>query len=125
MNRRILSTLAACGALLAAAAYIPVAQAGNVAWSVSVGGPGFAVSAGQPGFYRGYYRAPYLRPIARPYYRPWYGAALVVRPVALVRPRVIYPHYAPAPVVYAPRGIVYAQPYGYGYPYYAPGSGSY
>ena len=70
MNRRTLSTLAVCGALLAAAAFVPTAQAGNVAWSVSVGGPGFAVSAGQPGFYGGYYRAPYLRPIAHPYYRP-------------------------------------------------------
>jgi hypothetical protein len=118
MNRRLLSTVAASGALLAAAAFIPTAQAGNVAWSVSVGGPGFAVSAGQPG----YYGSPYLRPVARPYYRPWYGAAVVVPPVAYVRPRVIYPYY-PAPVVYAPRPIVYAQPYGY--PYYAPGSGSY
>jgi hypothetical protein len=125
MNRRMLSTLAVCSALLAATAFIPAAQAGNVAWSVSVGGPGFAVSAGQPGFYGGYYRAPYLRPIARPNYRPWYGAAIVVPPVTYVRPRVIYPYYAPAPVVYAPRPIVYAQPYGYGYPYYAPGNGSY
>jgi len=127
MNRRILSTVAVCSALLAATAFVPTAHAGNVAWSVSVGGPGFAVSAGQPGYYggRGYYGAPYLRPIARPYYRPWYGAAVVVPPVAYVRPRVIYPYYAPAPVAYAPRGMIYAQPYANGYPYYAPGSGSY
>jgi hypothetical protein len=118
MNRRIFSTLAVGGALLAATAFVPTAQAGNVGWSVSGGGPGFAVSAGQPGFYGGYYRAPYLRPIARPYYRPWYGAPVVVPPVAYVPPRVVYPYYAPAPVVYA-------QPYDYAYPPYVPGNGSY
>ena len=35
-------------------AYAPAASAGNVAWSVSIGGPGFAVSAGQPGWGPGF-----------------------------------------------------------------------
>jgi len=97
MDRRKLVVLALSGALVAATAFIPAAQASNVAWSVSVGGPGFAVSAGEPAFYGGYgYGAPY-----RPYYRPWHRPAVVVPPVA-------YPYYAPAPVVYAPRPIIYA-----------------
>ena len=76
-------------------------HAGNVAWSVSVGGPGYAVTAAGPG-YRGY--PPYWRgygyygrPYVRPYYRPYY-------PVVYAPP-VVYP----APVVYPP-------PYYYGPP---------
>jgi hypothetical protein len=104
MNRRTVIALALGLGILAAASFAPAARAGNVAWGVSVGVPGFAVSAGQPGYYggRGYYGAPY-----RPYYRPWYRPAVVVSPVAYLPP-LAYPYYAPAPVVYAPRPITYA-----------------
>ncbi len=110
------SILALAGTtLLGAAALSPsVASAGsNVAWSVSVGGPGFAVTAGEPGYfgapYRPYYR-PHFRPHPRPVviappvaYRPWYGPA--VGPVS-------YRVYAPQPVVYGPAPVVVApQPY--------------
>jgi hypothetical protein len=114
MNRRYLPVAALCGGLLAAAAFVPTAQAGNVAWGVSIGLPGFGVVAGQPGYYggRGYYGGPY-----RPYYRPWYRAAVVAPPVAYVAPPVAY--YAPAPVVYAPRRVVYGPtPLPYVYPGY-------
>ena len=70
------------------------ASAGNVAWSVSIGGPGYAVTAGAPyrgypGYWGGYYARPYV-PVARPYYRPYY-------PVVYAPP-IVYP----APVVYPP-----------------------
>jgi hypothetical protein len=91
--------LAALGtaAVGAAAMFSTAASAGgNVAWSVSVGGPGFAVSAGQP-----YYGAPY-----RPYYKPYY-----YRPAPVVyRPYYRPYYYAPRPVYYAPP-VVYTQPY--------------
>lgn len=95
-------------ALAGAAALLPATASagGNVAWSVSVGGPGFAVSAGQPGWgygapYRPYYRPGYYAPYRPYYYRP---APVVYRPY--YAPRVI----APAPVVVAPP-VVYTQPY--------------
>lgn len=127
MNRRTITTVALCSTLLVAAtALVPTAQAGNVAWGVSVGGPGFQVSAGQPGYYGGggYYGAPY-RPMARPYYRPYYPAtfraAVVVPPLFFAPPPVAYPYYLPAPAVYAPRRVIYAPPpFAYGYPGYAP-----
>jgi hypothetical protein len=99
MNRRIATAVALCSTLCAAtAALVPTAHAGNVAWGVSVGGPGFSVSAGQPGYYggRGHYRAPYL-PIARPYYRPRFPAAY--RP-QIYAPPVAYPYFAPAAIYY-------------------------
>ncbi len=71
-----------------------------MAWSVSIGGPGYAIAAGAPayrgypGHWGGYYGRPY-GPVARPYYRPYY------------------------PVVYAPR-VVYPAPIVYRAPYYAP-----
>lgn len=96
-------------ALAGAAAVLPstATAGGNVAWNVSVGGPGFAVSAGQPGYYG--YGAPY-----RPYYRPAYGPYR--GPYYRPAPVVYRPYYAPvrvvapAPVVVAPR-VVYSQPY--------------
>lgn len=113
MNRtRILTT--AVGTMLVGATALcsSVAAAGsNVAWSVSIGGPGFAVSAGQPVYGRAYYGGPY-RPYYRPYYRPVVAAAPVYRPwyapVAVAAP---YPVYAPAPVVYAPPVVVARRPY--------------
>jgi hypothetical protein len=71
-----------------------------------VGGPGFAVNAGQP-----YYGAPY-----RPSYRPHY-----YRPAPVVYRPYYRPYYAPRPVYVAPP-VVYTQPYSY-YPV-AGGSGS-
>lgn len=93
-------------ALAGATAMLPATASagGNVAWSVSVGGPGFAVSAGQPAYYGGpyrpYYRPAHYGPYRGPYYRP---APVVYTPYY---PRVI----APAPVVVAPP-VVYTQPY--------------
>lgn len=105
MNRRIVMTTALCTSLLAASAFaVPTAQAGNVAWGVSIGGPGFSVVAGQPGFYGGrvVYRAPFV-PVARPYWRPYYRpfAPHVYRPAVVVSrvyvaPPVSYPYYAPS-----------------------------
>lgn len=101
MNRTRMLVAALGTTLVGAAAMFSTAASagGNVAWSVSVGGPGFAVTAGQPGFYG----APY-----RPYYRPyWRATPVVVRPY-YAPVRVV----APPPVVVAPR-VVYAQPYPY------------
>ena len=113
MNRRTVIAIALSGALFATAAAVPSAQAGNVAWGVSVGVPGFSVSAGQPygygsyvgrpyayGYACGYYRPPVVA-VARPYYRPYYRpyAPHVYRPVVVVpspvyvAPPVAYPYY--------------------------------
>ena len=102
MNRRIVTAIALCSTLyVATAVCVPTASAGNVAWGVSVGGPGFQVSTGQPGVYgpRYIYGAPYwasTRPYFRAYYRPYrpwlYPAAVAVPPVV----------YASAPIAYAP-----------------------
>jgi hypothetical protein len=114
MNRTRIVTAAAGITLIGAAAlFSSVASAGNnVGWSVSIGAPGFAVSAGQPAYGRGfvgpaYYGAPY-RPYYRPYYQPYY------RPVVVAPPVVYRPYYAPvvAPYpVYAPHRVVYARPW--------------
>jgi len=99
-SRRIAITTALAATLAGGIAFAPGASANNVAWSVSVGGPGFAVSAGQPywGGYRGYghgYR--------HGYYRPWHRpVAPIVYPYGYVVPRPVYvapPAYYPAPVV--------------------------
>ncbi len=129
MNRRTVATIASCSAFIAATAIAPAAQAGNVSWGVSVGGPGFNVTAGQPGYYggRGYHGAtyfpvarPYFRPYVRPYYHPWYRAA-VAPPIAYLPPPVAYSYYAPSPVVYATRPAVYApRRFVYAYPGYGP-----
>ena len=104
MNRTRILTAAVGAALIGAVAlFSSAASAGNnVGWSVSIGAPGFAISAGQPVYGRGfagpaYYGAPY-----RPYYRPYY------RPVVVAPPVVYSPYYAPYPAYVAPR------------PYYAP-----
>lgn len=102
MIKRSKVLVAAVGAALVGAAslFSPAASAGgNVGWSVSIGGPGFAVSAGQP-----WYGAPW-----RPYYRPYYS-----RPAPVYRP-YYRPYYPPRPVVYAPPVVVAPAPY---YPSY-------
>ncbi|MEO8752077.1 MAG: hypothetical protein ABI624_05305 [Casimicrobiaceae bacterium] len=126
MNRRIFSTLALCSATIVMASAAPAAFAGNVAWGVSVGGPGFSVAAGQPGYYggRGYYGTPY-RPHFRPYVRPYLypafrGPVIVTAPVVYPYGPVAYPYYAPAPVVYAPRPVAYGpRAFVYANPFYA------
>lgn len=95
--RRSVTSACLCGGLLAAVAFTPVAHAGNVAWGVSVGGPGFSVVAGQPAFVQ----APF-RPIVRPWVRPAFWAA--PRAVVVTSPWMV----APAPVVLAPRRVVVA-----------------
>jgi hypothetical protein len=106
MNRtKMLVAALGTAAVGAAAMFSTAASAGgNVAWSVSVGAPGFAVSAGQPGYYgygapyRSHYRPHYYRP-APVAYRPYYAP---------------YRAYVPRPVYVAPP-VVYTQPYSYSY----------
>ena len=105
MNRtKMLVAALGTAAVGAATMFSTAASAGgNVAWSVSVGAPGFAVSAGQPA----YYGAPY-----RPYYRPHYYRPA---PVAYRPYYAPYRAYAPRPVYVAPPTVVYAQPYSSSY----------
>ena len=122
MKLRTISTTAIGASLLVAAtAFAPAAHAGNVAWSVSVGGPGFAVAAGQPGYGGAYYGNRYYGAPYRPYYRSWY------RPVAVLPPPpVVLPYYAPAPVVVAPAARVYApRPIAWAHGYAVPGYRAY
>ncbi|MEP7327903.1 MAG: hypothetical protein ABI777_01735 [Betaproteobacteria bacterium] len=106
-NRR--RTIFIAIALAGAAFALPSVHASNVAWNVSVGGPGFAINAGQPGF------RPAIRPAFVPVYRPF------VRPVPLRpvgwRPYVVarpgwapYVVVRPTPVFIAPQSVVYAPP---------------
>ena len=98
MNRRLLAAAVLGPALFAAAVCAPAASAGNVAWSVSVGVPGFAVTAGGPG----YYGVPY-----RPYYRAWSRPVLVPPPALYAIAPVTNPYIGPAPVVVR-RPVVHA-----------------
>jgi len=106
MNRtRILTAVIGTTLIGAGALFSSVASAGgNVGWSVSIGGPGYVVSAVQPA-YGPYYGAPY-----RPYYRPYYRPVVVAPPVvysAYYAPNPTYglrrPYYNAPRVVYAPR----------------------
>jgi len=113
MNRsRILSTTVATMLIGGTALFSSLAAAGNnVAWNVSIGGPGFAVTAGQPFYGARYYGAPY-----HPYYRSYYRPVVIAPPVygpwyAPVAVAPAYPIYAPAPVVYAPPVVVARRPY--------------
>ena len=99
MNRRIAMSTALCATVLATGAFVAsTAQAGNVAWGVSIGAPGISVAVGRPGYYggRGYYRAPFV-PVVRPYWRQHY------RPYAPYRPMVVVPRpvYVAPPVSYS------------------------
>ena len=115
--KRPLTLAAALGAAFVAAAVLSpaAAHAGNVAWSVAIGGPGFAVSAGQPGFVGAPWAGAPFRPHWRPAFRPvvvappvvvspWYApiALPVPAPVFVPRPVVV----RPAPVLVAPRRVV-------------------
>ena len=117
MIRRTATVLTSAAAVCAALAFAPAATAGNVAWNVSVGGPGFAVSAGQPG----YWGVNAWRPgVAAPYYRPWHRP-VVAAPLAYPVP-VAYP----APVLYPrPAAVPFPVPYWRHHvrPYAAPHAG--
>jgi len=80
----------ACTATLAFAgafASLP-AHADRVAWNVTIGGPGFAVSAGQPwgGWGAG--------PVVRPFVAPW-APIVAPAPVFMPRPTAFGPPVAP------------------------------
>ena len=92
MFRRIVLASALAGTLAVGLAVAPAASARD-SWSVSIGVPGVAISAGSP-----YYYGPYYRPYHRPYYRSYY--------------------YAPPPVVYRPVPVYRPYAYGYGPAYY-------
>lgn len=91
--------------LVGAAALFPSAAAagGGVGWSVAFVGPGFAVTAGEPG---------YMGAPRRPYDRPHFRPVVVPPPVAIrtwfapVPVAVRYPAYVPRPVVFAPAPVV-------------------
>jgi len=93
MYRRILLASALAGTLAVGLVVAPAASANN-SWSVSIGAPGFAVSAGSPVYY-GYGYRPYYRHYYRPYYRPAYVPAPVYYPAPVYRPYV----YSYGPVV--------------------------
>ncbi len=106
-SRSIALTIAIAGALGAGLVFAPAASASNVAWGVSIGGPGFAISAGQPAYWGGYRGYRYGYGYGHGYYRPY-------------RPAVVYPapvYVAPRPVYVVPRPVYVAPPayYGYGY----------
>ena len=101
MFRRILVATAVAGTLVAGLAIAPAASARDVAWSVSIGAPGVAVTAGAPGYWGPYYR-PY------PYYPPYWRSAYVSPPVYYA-PRVVYA----SPYVVARPAYRYYGPYGY------------
>jgi hypothetical protein len=110
MIRRLALPGRAAAALCAGSAFALPAFAGNVAWNVSVGGPGFSVGVGQPAWagwggpsFRSFapapvavalvppvvYGAPVIVPVARPWrpvgYRPWVHGPAWRGPVARVR----------------------------------------
>ena len=89
MQRRILA-LTGAAALAAGLALAAPASAGNVAWSVSIGGPGYGVAAVAP-----YGYAPY---------RAYGPAPVYVAPAPVYYPA---PVYVAPPVVYAPYGVAY------------------
>ncbi len=92
MYRRILLASALAGTLALGLAVAPAASARD-SWSVSIGAPGFAISAGSPV----YYGHRYYRPYYRPYWRPVYVPPPVVYPAPVYRP------YAYGPVYYGYR----------------------
>ena len=102
MNRFAAATVVSA-ALVASLAFAPAATASNVAWNVSIGGPAFAVSAGQPGIWGGGFR-----PVGpgcvgcgwrRPWVRPVVAAPIFAPPTVFVQTPVFAPIVAPFPVV--------------------------
>jgi hypothetical protein len=117
MVRRFALAGFAAAALVACAAFAPAATAGNVAWSVTLGAPGVAVSAGAPGY--GAWGGPYYGPAAP----IRYAASIAIVPpvayphgpyVAVARP-YLYPRYRPYVYGHAWHGPVAPVHYAYGY----------
>ena len=112
MSRRKIITAVAATTLVASLGIgAGSASAGNVAWSVSIGVPGLAVSAGGPAYgggYRGNWHGnfgPVFAPMARPYLQPYFPG-----PVAFPAPYAFSaPAFFPAPVVF-PVPVVYRAP---------------
>lgn len=106
MLRRTTHIALGTALVAAAATFAPAAHADRVGFSVSIGGPGYAVAFGNAPYWgHRHYYAPY-----RPYYRPAYVVPPVVYEpqVVYVAPRVVYrAPYVRYPVV---RGPIY---YGY------------
>lgn len=111
------SILALAFTVAGAAAVANPAAANNVAWSVSVGGPGFAVTAGQPAFGPAF--RPGFRPVVRPFVAPvvvrpfGFRPVVVARPVWVARPVFLTAppvYFAPRPV-FVPRFVVAPQPF--------------
>ena len=117
MVRRFALASFAAAALVASAAFAPPASAGNVAWSVTLGAPGVAVSAGAPGY--GTWGGPYYRPAAP---IPYAASIAIAPPVAypygpyaaVVRP-YYYPRYRPYVYGRAWHGAVAPARYAHGY----------
>ena len=110
MNRRTICAVALCGGLLPAA-FVPAAEAGNVAWGVSVGGPGFTVVAGQPGWNGGRaWFGPPVRPFAPVVYRPWLRPLPFVAPIAFAPAPVFVPWIAPRRVIVVRQPVRFAAP---------------
>ncbi len=108
MNRLLARTTLAGAAFAAALAAVPAA-ASDVAWSVSIGGPGYALNVGAPMAWG--YAPPYRNGPYRPNYRPGYRPL----PVPVYAPPVVYPAppvALPYPIVYAPAPrVVVPAPY--------------
>lgn len=86
---RILTTAAlGCTAFVA----LP-AHADSVAWGVSIGGPGYALSAGSP------WAGPGFAP------SPWIGPRYAPAPVVFAPSPWVGPRFAPAPVYYGPPAV--------------------
>ncbi len=129
-NHRVRATIAAlASALVVGVGALPIAaHASNVAWSVSIGGPGFAVTAGQPAFGSPFIGPPVVgapwrpafrprfaaRPIVAPapvVYRPWVvPAPVAVRPWVVPAPVAVRAWVVPAPIVVAPRPVAVVAP---------------
>ena len=112
MKRRTLTAIALCSTLLAAtAAFVPTVQAGNIAWGISVGGPGFSVAAGQPGWSGGRaWFGPPLRPFAPFVYRPWLRPVPIVAPIAFAPAPVFVPWVAPRRMIVVRQPVRFAAP---------------
>jgi hypothetical protein len=91
-------------AALGCAAFVALpAQADSVAWGVSIGGPGYAISAGSPRAGPGFAPSPWIGPRFAPgpvvfAPSPWVGPRFAPPPWA-------GPRFAPAPVFYGPPSV--------------------
>ncbi len=104
MIRRTLIATALTAAAVATVAFAPAASA-RTAWNVTIGAPGFVVSAGEPYAARPAYRPSwnhhhyryYAPPVvySAPYPAPYYAPPRVVYRPAYVQPPVVYRPYYP------------------------------